>query len=203
MSFSAPYSQTPSAYVSPWLWETKFHNHTKHMQNYSSVYFNVYIFCDRKLQDSRFSTFDTSHSLTDILWTHPNVNSVFKLYVYIISCCIAVHYPKPRVHYFSVFLLLLFNKTSYMWWGKLTHFITYCRTDTKFVRHFFYDPSKLFAAIVSPWWRADSKPLRLLKSRWNGLVAKSVTEIYPLGSVFSGPRQTEIAVPAVNAAIGL
>ena len=35
------------------------------------------------------------------------------------------------------------------------------------------------------------------------LVAKSVAEIYPLDSVFSGPRQTEITVPAVKADIGL
>lgn len=75
-----------------------------------------------------------------------------------------------------------------------------CRTDTKSVRHVICDPAKLFAAIVS---RVDSKPLRSLKSRWNGLVAKYVTEIYPLGSVFSGPSQTEITVPAVKAAIGL
>ena len=37
------YSLTSEAYARPSVWKTKFYTHTNEMQNYSSVYFNLYI----------------------------------------------------------------------------------------------------------------------------------------------------------------
>ena len=44
MSPSAPYSRTPSAYVSPSMWQTKFYTHTEQQQYYNSLYFNLIFF---------------------------------------------------------------------------------------------------------------------------------------------------------------
>jgi len=44
MASSAPYSQTPSAYVPLSMWKIKFHTHTKQQENYNSVNMNVYTF---------------------------------------------------------------------------------------------------------------------------------------------------------------
>jgi hypothetical protein len=49
ISFSAPYSQTPSAYVHPWIWELKFHT-----RNIRQSYCNI--FFDGRLEDKRFWT---------------------------------------------------------------------------------------------------------------------------------------------------
>ena len=38
---SAPYSQTPSAYIPPSVWAPKFHTHTKQHENYRSLYLNL------------------------------------------------------------------------------------------------------------------------------------------------------------------
>jgi hypothetical protein len=44
-----PHSQTPSTYILPLMWETKFHAYTKnYRKNYSFVYFNIYIFYSRQ-----------------------------------------------------------------------------------------------------------------------------------------------------------
>jgi len=41
---SPPNSHIPSAYVSPSMWATKFHTHTRQQQSCSSVYLNLYKF---------------------------------------------------------------------------------------------------------------------------------------------------------------
>ena len=64
MSSSAPYSQTPSAYVLPLMRETKFHTHIKE-EKISSVYFNVYI------------SYSKLWMLIDKNRTEQNTNSLF------------------------------------------------------------------------------------------------------------------------------
>jgi hypothetical protein len=44
ISYLVPSSRTPSTYVSPSRWKTKFRTHTNKGKNYSSVYNDLYIF---------------------------------------------------------------------------------------------------------------------------------------------------------------
>jgi hypothetical protein len=55
---SAPYSQTPSTYVLPSVWATKFHNHTitKQQAKITVLCILIFMILDSKLEDKRFCT---------------------------------------------------------------------------------------------------------------------------------------------------
>jgi hypothetical protein len=62
---SATYCQTPSAYVSPSMWATSFHAHTKQQAKYSSVCFNIYTFGQQD-RGQKIAATDSKQSLISI-----------------------------------------------------------------------------------------------------------------------------------------
>ena len=63
MSSSVPYSQTPSAYVPPSMWEAKLHSHINNRQNQNSVLYYPSIFWTTNWKTKASGVNSSRHSL--------------------------------------------------------------------------------------------------------------------------------------------